>query len=75
MDLLVSEHNACPEDTYLLLDSLEQDVERIKKQRPRVCLEVGYIKHELIFLIKYQLRIRRSHDVSSHHAERAMRYP
>lgn len=30
------------EDTFLLLDALEQDMEQLKKIQPLVCLEVGY---------------------------------
>jgi release factor glutamine methyltransferase len=29
------------EDTFLLLDALEQDADDIKKNCPRICLEIG----------------------------------
>jgi len=30
------------EDTFLLLDSLEEDQEYIKQLKPKICLEIGY---------------------------------
>lgn len=29
------------EDTFLLLDALEQEAEELRKERPLICLEVG----------------------------------
>lgn len=29
------------EDTFLLLDALEQEAEALRKERPLICLEVG----------------------------------
>lgn len=29
------------EDTFLLLDALEQEVEELRKEHPLICLEVG----------------------------------
>jgi len=31
------------EDTFLLLDSLEEDQEYIKKLKPKICLEIGFV--------------------------------
>ena len=33
--------NIPAEDTFLLLDSLEKDVEQLKNQNPLICLEIG----------------------------------
>lgn len=30
-----------PEDTFLLLDALEEDAEELKAMKPRICLEIG----------------------------------
>jgi hypothetical protein len=29
------------EDTFLLLDGIEKDVEQLKTQKPLICLEIG----------------------------------
>ena len=31
------------EDTFLLLDSLEEDQEYIKQLKPKICLEIGFV--------------------------------
>lgn len=31
------------EDTFALLDALEQDAEELRETKPRICLEVGYM--------------------------------
>lgn len=33
------------EDTFLLLDALEQDEKLILQMKPRFCLEIGYNSH------------------------------
>lgn len=37
------------EDTFLLLDALEQDAEDLKHQRPLICLEIGCVTYPLYF--------------------------
>ena len=35
-------HLRCTEDTFLFLDALEEDAERLKALQPSICLEIGY---------------------------------
>lgn len=37
------------EDTFLLLDGLEQDAQVLRDQKPLICLEVGCV-HRTVFL-------------------------
>jgi release factor glutamine methyltransferase len=30
------------EDTFILLDALEQDADELRELKPRICLEIGY---------------------------------
>ena len=32
-----------PEDTFILLDALEEDADELRRSKPLVCLEVGYV--------------------------------
>lgn len=40
------------EDTFLLLDALEQDMEQLREIQPLVCLEIGYTT--MLVLHQYQ---------------------
>ena len=41
------QYNACvtPEDTFLLLDALEQDAQALQAMSPCICLEIGCVKY------------------------------
>jgi len=46
------------EDTFLLLDSLEEDQEYIKELKPKICLEIGYnLSFFYLFSIKFNIKL------------------
>jgi hypothetical protein len=57
---VVERNDDTAEDTFLLLDALEQDVKTLRDQRPVVCLEIGYAHR----LFKRTIRLQCSPDLA-----------
>jgi hypothetical protein len=41
------------EDTFLLLDALEEDVDSLRQSKPAICLEIGYVERSSIDFSTY----------------------
>lgn len=58
------------EDTFLLLDALEEDADALRNLRPRVCLEVGYVVQPVDIRRSLKLYPGRALDASVRSQER-----
>ena len=45
------------EDTFILLDALEQDVDELRDLQPRVCLEIGQVSLHFGFALPNEYSI------------------
>ena len=47
------------EDTFILLDALEEDINYLKNLKPKICFEIGLVvvvKHKFVLIILKKLK-------------------